>query len=565
MQKLLFFVLVAALMTAALPATLAQGPGEGGPIIEANSAGSANIGSFNPLRCSGTDCARIASFLFPGLVGVNPETADFASVEDYPSTALALRWEVSEDGLEYTFYLRQDATWTDGTPITAQDIKFSFDAIASGQIESSLSGYVDAQVTGVEVIDDYTVKFTYAEASCDALSLAGAVSPLPRHVFNEDISQIAGDFDRNPSVSSGPFQFGRFDVSNGQIVLLANQNVAGLGEGGVIPEGFIYVDTPDDTVAVEGFIAGESNFIDSPLRQRREELKANPDIQTFEFPANGWNYVGLNLADPANPQNRFDEEGNEIEQGSHPIFSDVAVRRALQHGINVPEMIETVSLGQGIQMAANEIPSSWALNPDLAPIAYDPAAAAAILDEAGWVLAEGEEVRAKDGVTLEFGLLVPEGSPNAERIALLIQDRLSEINVRVNLQILDFNTIVGEITGQTFDAVLLAWSNGYPVNPDISQIFYGEADIVGAGFNFGSYYNPEMEALNAQARTLPGCDPAARAELYGQVQAILQADQPYLWLYSATDMYAASASVNGFGPFANQPFWNVETWKIDRP
>lgn len=567
MRKIL---VILALITVLPLSALAQEPGSGGPVIEANISGNANIGSFNLLRCSGTDCARIGQFLFPGLVGVNPETGDFASAEQFPSTALALRWEISEDGKEYTFYMRDDAFWSDGSPITANDVKFSFDAIASGEIESDLSGYVDAFVQSVEVIDDYTVKFTFGEASCDALSLAGAVYPLPSQYFGGDFTKMVDpEFDRSPAVTGGIFNFGRFDGD--QIVLTANPNAWGIINDVVIPEGFIYVDVPDTTVAVERLLSGEINFLDGPERQRRQELIDSPDVQTFEFPANGWNYIGLNLADPTNPQNGLDEDGNPIDQGHHPILGDVQVRRALQLAMNVQEMIDIVSLGQGVQMAANEIPSSWAISPDLQPIPHDPDAAAAMLDEAGWVL-DDDGVRvcqgceyAEEGTPLRFALLVPDGSVNAERIALLFQDQLKAVGVEVDVQILDFNTVVSQITGQTFDAVLLAWSNGYPVNPDVAQIFNASADVVGAGFNFTSYRNPDMEALNEQARVLPGCDPAERAALYWQVQETLQNDQPYLWLYTANDMYAARAEVEGFSPFANQPFWNVETWQIDQP
>lgn len=568
------FLVLALVMAIAVPFTaLAQEPGSGGPIIEANTSGNANIGSFNPLRCSGTDCARIYAFLFPGLVGVNPETGDFASVEDFPSNALALRWEISEDGTEYTFYLRDDAFWSDGTPITANDVKFSYDAIASGQIESDFSGYVDAEGTGiqsVEVIDDYTVKMTFYNPTCTALSLAGAVLPLPAHHFNNDpLAVVDEEFDRNPAVTGGIFNFGRFDGE--QIVLTANPEAWGMINDTVVPEGFIYLDVPDTTVAVERLLSGEVNYLDAPERQRRQELIENEDIQTFEFPANGWNYIGLNLADPTNPQNGVDEEGNLIDQGNHPIFGDQRVRRALQLGMDVQEMIDVVSLGQGVQMAANEIPSSWAVSPDLQPLPYDPEAASAMLDEAGWVRGDGDVrvcqgcMYAEEGTPLQFTLLVPDGSANAERLALLFQDKLKAIGVTVDVQILDFNTVIEQILGQTFDSVLLAWSNGYPVDPDIAQIFATEADVVGSGFNFTSYQSESVMDLNTQAATLPGCDPAERAELYYQIQEQMQEDQPYLWLYTANDMYAARAEVEGFAPYANQPFWNVETWQIAPP
>jgi peptide/nickel transport system substrate-binding protein len=211
------------------------------------------------------------------------------------------------------------------------------------------------------------------------------------------------------------------------------------------------------------------------------------------------------------------------------------------------------------------------LNEDLAPIPHDPEMAGQMLDEAGWPLGD-DGVRvcegcgtAEDGTPFAFDLIVYEGSVNAERIGLLMQDQLSEIGVEVELRILEFNTAIGEITGQTFDAALMSWSNSWPADPDVQQIFSASVDVVGSGFNMTSYNSPEMEALNDEANTLPGCDLAERAALYGQAQEILQADQPYLWLYTANDMYAARAEVEGFAPYPNSPFWNVETWEIAQP
>jgi peptide/nickel transport system substrate-binding protein len=568
MVKKLLFCLVLVLGLSAT--ALAQEPGSGGPIIEGNISGSANIGSFNPIRCSGTDCQRIYGLMFPSIVGLNPETGQFTEPGEMAPGSLATNWTVSEDGLEYTFTLRDDIAWTDGTPITAGDMKFTYDAIASGEVESDFTGYVDALITAVDVIDDQTIKFTMASPTCNALGVIAAVYPLPAHYFENDyLNMVDSEYDRAPSVTAGPFQFERF--GDGQVVLVPNQDFPDLQNDMIIPEGFIYLDVADTNVAVERLLAGEINFLETPQRDRREELKASEDIQTYEFGANGWNYIALNAADPENPQNGLDEEGNPIDQGQHPLFGEVNVRRALQYGLDVQEMIEIVSLNQGIQMAANELPTSWALNEDLAPIPHDPEMAGQMLDEAGWPLGD-DGVRvcegcgtAEDGTPFAFDLIVYEGSVNAERIGLLMQDQLSEIGVEVELRILEFNTAIGEITGQTFDAALMSWSNSWPADPDVQQIFSASVDVVGSGFNMTSYNSPEMEALNDEANTLPGCDLAERAALYGQAQEILQADQPYLWLYTANDMYAARAEVEGFAPYPNSPFWNVETWEIAQP
>lgn len=586
MTRKRLLVIVAILVVAlAIPViTQAQEPGEGGPIIQGNFSGSVNIGSFNRIRCSGTDCDEIAQFLVPSVIGVNPESATFAPFTGDASGAsaggLATGWEVSEDGLTYTVSLRDDLTWNDGTPITANDVAFSYYAIASGEVESDLTGYVDQPGAGVEainVIDDYTIEFTMGAPLCDALNRIAAIYPLPAQYFGFDGDFEAFDYtvmvdhpmDTEPAVSYGPFKWVR-TVASEQIALEADANY----EQPVIPQGFIYLDVPDQTVLLERFLAGETNYLNGPPQASMEEIRNTDGVQPYDYPGNSWDYVGLNLADPSNPQNGTDEDGNIIDQGLHPIFGDVRVRRAMQHAINVPDIIQGAVFGEGSQMAANELPTSWALNPDLEAIPYDAEAAVALLEEAGWLDEDGDGVRecvscttAEPGTPLEFTLKTNEGNSRRESIGVIIQDQLSEVGVQVNFEAIDFNTLIAEFQSQDYDAYILGWRNGFPVDPDQTQLFTEQGDIVGEGFNAQSYYNPrvsELMALANNAVETDGCSFEARAEFYYEIQELMQADQPYLWLYALNGMYAASDAVGGFGPFPNQPFWNVQDWAISQ-
>jgi len=594
-RKRLFVIVAILVLAMAVPViTQAQEPGEGGPIIEGNFSGSVNIGSFNRIRCSGTDCDRIAAFLVPTLIGVNPESATFAPYTGDASGAsagsLATAWDVSEDGLTYTFTMRDDLTWNDGEVITSEDVKFSFEAIASGLIESDLTGFVDEPGAGIvemNIIDDYTLEVVMGAPACDALNRIGAVYPVPAHHFGFDGDFEAFDysvmvdhpFDTEPEVTYGPFSF-QSVVTGEQIALVADENY----EVDVIPAGYIYLDVPDQTVLVERFLDGDTNFIDGPPQANRADIRADGELQPYDYPGNSWDYIGLNLADPTNPQDGFetDEDGNpvlnedgsvvRIEQGNHPIFGDVRVRRAMQLGINVPEIVQGAVFGEGTQMAANELPTSWALNPDLEPIAFDPDAAAALLDEAGWTDEDGDGVRecngcefAEDGTPLAFTLKTNEGNSRRETIGVIVQDQLSELGFEVNFEAIDFNTLIEEFTSQTHDAYILGWRNGFPVDPDQTQLFTSLGDIVPSGFNSGSYYNERVDELMRLANVATetdGCSFESRAEFYYEIQEIMQADQPYVWLYALDGMYAASGSVGGFGPFPNQPYWNVETWAI---
>ncbi|MCZ7539975.1 MAG: ABC transporter substrate-binding protein [Anaerolineae bacterium] len=581
MKRTTLFVIVI-LATMLAPMTVfAQEPGSGGPVIEGNFGGSVNFGAMNPLRSNDTATLRITALLFPSVIGASGITQTYALAGDEDVYGvLATEYSVSEDGLVYTFKMREDAFWTDGTPITTKDVKFSFDAIASGVIDAPLYGYfnyvADGNPTGVKeirIIDDYTYEAVFEIASCTALGLGAGFAVVPAHVWDYDGSpdfdfSVMKDhpFDTAPTIAYGPFEFASFNPGEA----VAIKATTTWPDGVVIPSGYIFRDVPDQTVLVEQFLAGETNFIDGPPVQRRPDLRTAANVVAVDMPGNSWDYMGLNLADPENPQPGRDADGNPIDQGHHPIFGDVRVRRALQHAINVEDIVSGAVFGEGSAMASSQIPTSWAKDPNLAPIPYDPELAAQMLDEAGWPLGpDGVRIcqgclYAEEGAPFEFELITNQGNTRREAIGQIIQDELYDLGINVDFQAIDWQTLLDKTFGaQTFDAYIIGWRQGFPDDPDQIQLF-GSAndDPANQSSNAMSYYNPRFEELSLQAATLPGCDPAARAEIYYEIEKILQDDQPYLWLFVQDTMYAASTEVAGFAPYPNVPLWNVHTWTI---
>lgn len=573
MRKIFFVALAIALLVAPIMA-VAQEPGSGGTIIEGS--GGTSLGSLNPNICSGTDCQRIWAFLYPQLIGVDPQTANFAP--NVGGNSMALDWTISEDGTVYTFTLRQDLVWNDGTPVTGFDYLFGYKMIASGDIDSPRLATI-APITNVEVSEDgYTVTITFESAACDNLARTATPTPMPAHVFGwtpdqadtfDYASLVGHESETSPSVTAGVFNFESAQAGE-RVTLVANPTYP----DPVIPEGYLYVNVPDQTVMAERFMAGELNVIDTPQNATRQQIRDQADLQSFDYAGNAWDYVGLNLANPDNPQSaKFDENGefagfedsagNVTEtQESHPLFGDVKVRRALQLAINLDEIMEKAVLGEGTMMAANELPTSWALNPDLAPVPHDVEAAKALLAEAGWTDSDGDGILDKDGVKFSFELLTNEGNTRRGQIGELIQDQLAEVGIEVYFVAIDFNQLLEIMDSQTFDAFILGWRNGFPIDPDQSELFTSDGDVVGSGFNSVSYHNPEVDRLMEEARTVPGCAPEDRAALYHQIQEILQADQPYLWLFAQNGFYAANKSIEGWGPLPNQLYWNVEDWNV---
>jgi len=560
--------LVVLLLAVMIAPAVAQEGGDGGIIIEGTYS---EINPLNPITCTDTGCQDITTLTWTGLVGIDPETA--LPVEGIRG-GMAESWDISEDGLTYTFNLRDDIFWSDGAPIIAQDYLYAWDAINSGVVDTSL-GFVVDSIESVTVVDDKTLEIKFFSPDCTSFNYAGYIYPIPTHVAPTDFAEFntwemtAGDW-----VYAGPFMFAEERPAE-QVSLIANQSYTDSLDGVVSPAGVIVKIVPDATVEIEQFLAGEINLTTNPTVSRRSDLRdaaAAGEIQMTDYAGDAWDYLAFNLADPENPQDATDENGDPIDQGHHPIFSDVRVRQAIAMAIDVDAIIDGAVFGEGTRMPSGIIPSSWAFNDEIDPIPYDPEAALALLDEAGWRDEDGDGILeahgalyAEDGTLFEFTMITNEGNDRRGAIGTIIQDQLSEIGMDVDFQVIDFNALLDIQDNQTFDTIILGWRNSYPDDPDMTQLFTPEADVVGGGSNFTSYNNPEFTDLNTQARTIPGCDEAERAVLYREMQVILQEDLPYMWLFAQNGMYAASNDVNGFDPFPVQWYWNIDRWAVATP
>jgi len=551
--------LAMALATFPINRDVATAQGDGGTIIEATfGSGPQNL---NPLLCSDTACSRITGFMFPTLTGIDPKTTAFV-----PGAAgsLAKSWKVSDDGLVYTFTLRTDWKWSDGTPITSADVVYGW-TVASAKDSPSPQSFLTDSIAKVEAPDPTTVVITYKSAACTALGDAAAIAIVPSGLFKDvKIGDLkANDFNTNPKVSAGLFNFKEFRTGE-RTTLVANPNYPDATGGKVKPAGFIYNVVPDQTVLVERFLAGELNVIDTPPVNRRADIKAaaaKGTVKVFDFPGNSWDYFAMNLADPANPQDGVDKDGKRVDQGKHPIFGDVNVRKALAYAVDVDAIIKGAVLGEGQRMNSFLIPTSWAHDTSIKSIEYDPEMAKKMLDEAGWKVGS-DGIREKDGVKFKFQLITNQGNTRRAAIGQVVKDELKQIGIDVDFQTIDFNVVIDRMNAQTFDAIILGWRNGFPDDPDATQLWTSSGDKVGSGSNFTSFYDPKFDELNAKAKALPGCKQADRAELYHQMEKIWNDSLPYIPMFVQSGQYAASSSVDGFAPFANQLYWNVDTWTI---
>ncbi|MCY4146638.1 MAG: ABC transporter substrate-binding protein [Chloroflexi bacterium] len=374
-------LLTFALLFLSLPA-LTQDVGSGGAIIEPNFGDDPT--TFNPVIANDGTSNDVIARMYPDFVGVDSATVQYA-----PGVkgALVADWDISEDGMTYTFHLRDDMVWSDGVPITAVDVAWFLDAVLSGETSSPRQELID-RVQGYEIIDDHTLSINFDEANCTLISTLAPVTPVPAHIFEEVYGDdYAGmdenEYNLNPTVTGGEsFVFANFRPGE-QTTLLANPDFTDAEMGAVIPEGWVYKVVTDQVVQMEQFFAGDLTFVDSVPQANRADVKergAAGEFQTYETPAGTIRFLSLNTADPTNPQDGLDEDGNPIDQGRHPILGDARVRQALNYGINFGEVNEGAFFGTGIPVASHVRPTDWSFPAGLEPYPFDPDKAMQLLE-----------------------------------------------------------------------------------------------------------------------------------------------------------------------------------------
>ena len=571
MRKLLPLFLILGVLALLVAPVAAQDESVGNVVIDATFGDVTNL---NVLTSSDADSTKLTNQMYPGLVGVNPETA---TIEPGAPGGLATSWDISSDGLVYTFHLRDDYQWSDGQPLTAHDFQATWDAIASGLVNTSYVSIMDT-ISGMKALDDTTLEVTFKAPSCEALVNA-AVPPMPAHVFNGDWAKYSAETFTTPGTmpSVGPYKLGSY-VSQQQIGLVPVTETK-WPDAPTNNEGYILKILGSQTVGVEQLFAGQIDVLGSvPVDRRSDALAAQEkgELEVYQYnPGNAWDYLAWNTADPKNPQPALDENGNRIEQTPHPLFGDVRVRQALAQAVDVNAIIQGAVFGYGTPMQGGWSKGTWSYDESVPFYKLDQVAAGKLLDEAGFVdddndpstprVANDKALYAPPGTKLEFTLYTNEGNTRRTAIGTIVQDQLSKIGVKADFQTLEFGVLLDLMDQQTFDAIILGWQNGYPDTPGRGtfQLWSSTSDTIG-GSNMTSYANPEIDALMQQADTLPGCDQAERAKIFGQIQQILHRDTPYLFLYSQEGMYAWNPRVEGVSPYPAALYWNVNEWKVSR-
>ncbi len=480
-----------------------------------------------PILASDSSSGAICGLIFNGLVKYDK---DLNIMGD-----LAQRWEISQDGLEITFYLRKGVKWHDGEPFTSKDVDFTYKSLIDPKVKTPYSG--DFQmVKNLEVIDDYTLKVYYKEPFSPGLASWG-MNIMPSHLLEKENLDNA-KFARNP-IGTGPYKFKLWKTGE-RLELVSNHDYF---EGRPYIDRYVYRIIPDTATL---FLELRAQAVDytslTPIQFRRqtetEFFKKN--FQRFNFPSFGYTYMGYNLNDPK--------------------FKDVNVRRALNYAVNKEEIIKGVLLGLGRVSTGPFIPESWAYNKDVKPMEYNPQKARELLKEAGWQDQDGDGILEKDGMKFSFTVITNQGNDERRMTLEIIQRRLREVGIEVKIKIIEWSAFVSEfINKKRFDAVLLGW--GLSLDPDMYDIWHSSKTKEGE-FNFVGYSNEEVDRLLMEGRR--AFNQEERKKIYRRIHEILYEDQPYLFLYVPDALPILNSRFKGIEVAANGIGYNFIKWWVPR-
>lgn len=470
--------------------------------------------------------------------------ADFAA-----EPSLAESWDVSEDGLTWTYTIRSGVLWSDGEPLTARDVAYTFNRVMSGKYEQTNFGSYVGQIASVEATDDQTVVMRVKAPSPTMLHLF--VYILPEHIWRDIDAKEVTDFTNEPGpegiVGSGPFVVK--EHKKGQFIRLErNENY--WGEKPAIQNLVFRIFNNEDSLA-QALRRGEIDFADDLGSNVFESLEGAEGVTQFPATYSGFDEIAFNVGAAL-------DDGTPIGDG-HPALKDQRVRVALSHAIDTEALVERVLGGHGTP-GTSIIPPLYEdlhYDPGASAYAFDPAEAARLLDEAGYIEgpdgirtmpAGGEDA----GRKLSFRLLGRSSSQTSQQSVQFVAGWLEDIGIEVKPKIVSEDALTEIIGEGTFD--MFEW--GWVVEPDpdyqlstftCANRSYKDGGNVFANLSDSFFCDKGYDALYAQQKEQ--IDPAERAGTVKEMQRILYEQAPYVvtFYYDNLEAYR-SDRFTGFTP-----------------
>jgi peptide/nickel transport system substrate-binding protein len=516
MKRIVFFLMALALALSACTGGASKPAASAEPVV-------LHIGwlgkpdTLNPAYAFLTESTTIFDLTYSSLVSEAPDGKYVGN--------LAKEWSHSEDGLVWTFTLKDGIKWHNGEALTAADVVWSIQApMTNPDGWATISSYVIG-FKEVKAIDDKTVQITLENPVGNMEYRVSFLNTMYRKDFEKfKTAEELQNFNNFNLIGSGPFKLQNFDKEKGILTLAAN---ADYFDGRPFVDQIIFQTFENSDAMVQALKVGDIEMMNEVPSSAFQTVKGLPNVTAISSPSRGLTELIINSVpathDPAPKRNE--------------ALLDPQVRLALATAINKKDLVDVVLQGFG-DPGATIIPPSlgggfW--HSPIKDLDFDLKKAAQILEDAGYKLG-ADGVRAKGDLRLEFRLQFASDSSNYPRVADLMTGWFKEIGVKTSPQSVDPDSLTAAIT-PTGDYDLVIWGWTSDPDPDFMLNVMTSSQFVEGGWSDSGYSNPQYDALYLQQQTT--LDPAARQKIVWQMQDMVFNDRPYIVLYydSGTQAY----------------------------
>ena len=491
-------------------AEVTEAPASGGGDVTVRIGWIGNPDTLNPAYAFLTESYAIFDLVYSTLT---KEAVDGSYVGD-----LAKEWSVADDGLTWTYHLKDGIKWHNGEPFTAEQMAWAINAVMLDPDGWATTANYTAGFSEVTAPDDATVVIVteYPIANMDyRVSWLFAVYPPDFEGFTtpEDLQ----NFSNSEPIGTGPFVLKTFDKDAGVILLDANKDYFG-GSPKIDSVTFQLFDNTD--AMIQALKVGDIDMVNSVPASAFDSVKGFDNVKTIAVDSRYFNELIINTVDP----------NNDPAPTGNPALADPAVRLAIAHSINKQDIVDIVLQGLGTPGDSIVSPATgggfW-YSPNIKDIPFDIAAANSVLDQAGYVLGS-DGVRAKGDLRLEFRLQFPSDSSTYPRVADMLTDWFNQAGMKANPEAVDPDSLTAATTGVgDYDLVLWGW--GPDPDPDFILSVMTTDQFVAGGWRDSGYQNPEYDQMYLDQQKI--VDKAERQKVIWKMQEMVFEDRPYIVLH----------------------------------
>jgi len=484
-----------------------------------------NIGgeptTLSPLSSSDGYTPQVHAYVFEGLLSNDPDTFAW-------KPALATGWTMSKDKRVFDFKLRQGVKWHDGIEFTSEDVKYSYDVIFTDDFKAVQYRPFYESIKEVQILDKYTVRFIVKDDYFQNFDVCATLKVLPKHFYSK--VENKKEFGKI-LIGTGPYVFTKYDKGQ-KIILTKNKDWWGNGaetekDAFVIPKVVLRF-ASEENVSLELLKKGDIDFLslraDGFVKKTVGKIWDDKivKVKTVNKTPTGYNFIAWNF--------------------KHKILKDRNVRKALGMLFNRPLMLDKFEYNLSENATGPIYIQSDYASQSVPVLGFNPQEALKLLHDSGWKDSDKDGILDKkiSGKLTKLSITILEPTQEKMKYLTIYKEDARKVGVEFNIKNIEWNSFIKLLDEKNFEAVRLAWGGG-SVDWDPKQIWH-TSSIQGAGSNFISYSNPQVDRLIDDSRKI--YEKEKRIPLLNKVHEIISADYPYVfWFNSKYSLYAHSKRV----------------------